>query len=104
MIEERDVSIDQALQRLLFSDLELEWRTRRYIAERLNDLPSPPDPERDRREAVMSINRIKDLLCKNGLKRGEAEQFIAEALGVPSAGTLRQTLQRTKKSQRAPGK
>jgi hypothetical protein len=55
----------------------------------------PPNPERERREAAASINRIKDLLCKNGLAPGEADQFIAEALGS-SAGTLRRRLHRAK--------
>jgi hypothetical protein len=55
----------------------------------------PPNPKRERREAAASINRIKDLLRKNGLAAGEADQLIAEALGS-SAGTLRQRLQRAK--------
>jgi hypothetical protein len=91
-------STDEAVIALLYSNLELEPETRRYIAEELNNPPLPysPNPERDLREAVMSINRIKDFLCKNGLAAGEADQFIAEALGLSSAGNLRQRLQRAK--------
>jgi hypothetical protein len=65
--------------------------------------PEPPNLKGDRREGAATINRIKDFLCKNGLKPGEADQLIAKALGVSSAGTLRQKLQRAKKLPRTIG-
>jgi hypothetical protein len=91
--------------------LELKPETRHYISRELErrdydskeldrglfpEFQVSPNPERDRREQLSNINKIKDFLRKKSVAAGEADQIIARALGFSSADTLRRRLRRSK--------
>jgi hypothetical protein len=103
------VGADEALEYLLLTDLEIDAETRKYIREEYitNPLRAPRSPEsptskrrRQWREFATTIRRLKNLLREKGKSAGDADAMIAKALGLSSAATLRQRLERVKKNWR----
>ncbi len=91
---------DWALGELLASDHKLEPETRAYIIRRyltksiyLGDMI---DRDRKNAEFAETIKRVKRLLRQSGRTADEADQDIAEDLGIP-VPTLRQRLTRAPK-------
>jgi hypothetical protein len=82
-----------------FRTRELEREKRQYIVQEVQRRfppPASPNTERDRCVAIKTIRKVKDFLCKNGLKPGEADGLIAKALGKTTSTFQRRTLQQAK--------
>ncbi len=100
----KPVSADEAIGYLMAAThIELEPDTREYIANQW-DRRRAPQPSRKVAEDIRrykldgSIRRLKDMLRqKYGIRKGAADAMIAGALGVASAGTLLQRLQRARR-------
>jgi hypothetical protein len=95
------VSVNEAIVCLFRTDLELEPETREYLswwAERRPKFifPDRPDPNRDYREFAECTRRVKQLLMKSGpMKAEQAEQAIADDLGIDRGALIKRLQNRT---------
>jgi hypothetical protein len=90
-----DASEDDAIAVLVYNPTDLDTETQTYIANRWSRLAGTNRLYfHERRGFTSVINRLKALLRHNGLSAKQAEDLIAEALGLSSADTLRKRLQR----------
>jgi hypothetical protein len=94
-------SDDDLIIYLLHTDLEIEPETKAYLARewsRRVPLPSPPDPDSHYRDFAECIKRVKRLLITSGsMKAEQAEQVIADALGIERSALLKRLQRASKK-------